>query len=165
MGAVDDATDSASSSARSGMSGASDAASSIADRLSSVGSRWFGSAKDTASDWRGRSKRAAAAMRGEDEHSLAVPVASTAIGFLAVGAGVMWLLDPERGADRRALVWEKTNQCISETGKMFRNAGESIRSQLGGGESNRAGSGRYASLGGSVETEPQSMPTSSSYNY
>jgi gas vesicle protein len=133
-----DASGSAADSARSGLAG--------------IGGRLFehlrGAAKDAtdrASDWSDRGRdaaeearsasgrylhRAASALSGEDQGSVAKPVAATAITCCAVGAGLMYLMDPDRGPARRRALYEQTQNCLNHTGTLFRTAGQHARSAL-----------------------------------
>jgi len=87
-------------------------------------------------DW--LSKRANAAKRrtgewlGYEDGIGAGTITSTAIGFCAVGAGVMYFMDPNRGRARRAWIADKTASCVRTTGHTMRSIGRSLANRCQG---------------------------------
>ncbi len=70
-------------------------------------------------DWLNRSTKALG--RDEDHHY--VGQTTCALGSLALGAGLVYLLDPAEGTHRRERVVATTLRAVSETGDFFRKVG------------------------------------------
>jgi osmotically-inducible protein OsmY len=68
----------------------------------------------------------------KEEESHAGAYAATGISTLLVGAGLMYLLDPQRGAGRRKLAMDKATSVVSRTGRTFRQVGRDLRNRAGG---------------------------------
>lgn len=83
------------------------------------------------SDWiTGRAQKTAAKTRSmlgyeEPSHHYA-GWASGAVGTLAVGAGLMYFFDPDRGGARRARVGGMVADCVQNTGKTMRDLGSRL---------------------------------------
>jgi gas vesicle protein len=69
-------------------------------------------AHDRAVDAVNRGRRAI----GPEQSSPVVPVALTAVGFLALGAGAMYIVDPQKGRARRAWISDKVHSIIRRSG-------------------------------------------------
>ena len=68
----------------------------------------------------------------QEEESHAGAYAATGISTLLVGAGLMYLLDPQRGRARRALALDKATSIVNRTGRTFRQVGRDVRNRAGG---------------------------------
>lgn len=77
-------------------------------------------------------------------------VLSTALGFCAVGAGIMYFFDPEKGQRRRQWVIDQAEDCMSATGRIMHSAGSDIASQLRSltGQAKEAATDAYTSVAG-----------------
>jgi len=141
-----DATDAVSSSTRSTRSSLADAGSGAWDNVRGFGRNVYNRAADTVGGWWDSasdygddvSSRAGKAIRRagsyvphEEEHHY-VGQTACALGSLAIGAGIVWLLDPNRGRGRRAWLGDKTNSVLRETGDFFRKTGRHIANRSRG---------------------------------
>jgi len=82
-----------------------------------------------------RKAAASAAPAGwfrEEEESHAGAYAATGIGTLLLGAGLMYLLDPQRGAGRRKLAVDRATSVVNRTGRTFRQVGRDVRNRATG---------------------------------
>ena len=114
-----------------GAAAASSFGSSLADRagesaysLRKGAHRQMKSARKTASGW-----------FGHEEEKSYVPETSTAVSAvaaLAAGVGLMYLLDPNDGARRRALLRDKVTRCLNETGDFARRTGRHLANRSRG---------------------------------
>ncbi len=171
--AKDVGSDWSSTAARSAAgAGLADFGSRVADRVRG----WTSGISSSAGDWsdEGRSAvarardasgrllhRAGNAVGGEEEHGIIAPVAISAVTCCAIGAGVMYLFDPERGQKRREFLMEKTQDCVRETGNLFRQTGRSLRQQIsrvshlngGGGSKPASGEGKTTEVTGFGTTD------------
>ena len=68
----------------------------------------------------------------EEEESHAGAYAATGISTLLVGAGLMYLLDPQRGAHRRRVAVDRATSIVNRTGRTFRQVGRDMRNRAGG---------------------------------
>jgi gas vesicle protein len=73
-------------------------------------------------DWLNRSSLALG--RDEDHHY--VGQTACALGSLAIGAGAVYLFDPDQGQQRRAKIVGGTTHAVRETGEFFRKAGRRL---------------------------------------
>ncbi len=90
-----------------------------ANDLSSEARNKYG-ARD--SSWLNRSSRALG--RDEDHHYIGQT--ACALGSLAIGAGAVYLFDPDEGAKRRAQLVDRATYAVRETGDFFRKAGRRL---------------------------------------
>ncbi len=126
---------------------ASEAPASVRGRLSNLGHELIDRARhlgrsasshaedvsDDASGWLSRRRRAAAEMIDPESHrSHATGYAAAGVGTLLVGAGLMYLLDPQRGRQRRALLSDKATRFVNETGTAFRRSGRYLAGRAQG---------------------------------
>lgn len=86
----------------------------------------------------GRQTRKAAASAApanwfhHEEESHAGAYAATGLGTLLLGAGLMYVLDPQRGAARRKLALDKATSIVNRTGRTFRQVGRDVRNRATG---------------------------------
>ncbi|MGH7213736.1 MAG: hypothetical protein ACREIT_03095 [Tepidisphaeraceae bacterium] len=66
-----------------------------------------------------------------------------AVGALALGAGMMWLFDPDRGRSRRAWLGQKVPSVVRDVGHMARSAGVDLANR---------GKGLYYQTAGAVRS-------------
>jgi hypothetical protein len=71
------------------------------------------------------------ALTGEREHHYAGQTAC-AIGSMALGAGLIWALDPRLGRSRRAWLRNKSMHWLHETGDFFRATGRHVTGRMRG---------------------------------
>jgi osmotically-inducible protein OsmY len=67
-----------------------------------------------------------------EEESHAGAYAATGLGTLVLGAGLMYMLDPQRGRGRRALAMDKARSIVNRTGRTFRQVGQDLRNRTRG---------------------------------
>ncbi len=112
--------------------------SSLIDRVRGLSQRLAGSASDAAEDVTERARggyRSARRSVGswvsgeeEDSHLFAHTVGTAAI--VALGAGAMYFLDPDRGRARRAWAGQKVNGILNDTSRVFHQAGQCCADML-----------------------------------
>lgn len=68
----------------------------------------------------------------EEEESHAGAYATAGISTLLLGAAAMYLLDPNRGAGRRARVVDQATSVVNRTGRTFRRVGTDLRNRATG---------------------------------
>jgi len=68
---------------------------------------------------------------GEDSTPV-VPVALTAVGACALGAGIMYMTDPKLGRSRRAWLIDKSRSFMNRTGKSFYRTGKHMANRAKG---------------------------------
>ncbi|HEY2588019.1 MAG TPA: BON domain-containing protein [Tepidisphaeraceae bacterium] len=73
----------------------------------------------------------ARAMAGE-EHTPVMPVALTAVGCCAIGVGLMYLMDPHRGRQRRAWLADSLTGWVRNTGQTFYRTGRDVANRAAG---------------------------------
>ena len=76
-------------------------------------------------------------MAGE-EHTPVVPIALTAAGCCAIGIGLMYLMDPQRGRQRRAWLSDTFTGWIRGTGQTFYRSGSGVATRAYGAMSTGA---------------------------
>jgi gas vesicle protein len=101
---------------------ASDTGSSVADAFRHAGERAR----------RAAAHAAPANWFHKEEESHAGAYAGIGLGTLALGAAAMYLLDPERGASRRARVVDQATAACRRTGKTARQLGKDLRNRTTG---------------------------------
>jgi hypothetical protein len=77
---------------------------------------------------RGRVRHAA----GVEQSSPVLPIVLTAVGCCALGAGLMYVIDPHRGRARRAWLMDKTTSMVSRTGKSMYGRGKHLANRAYG---------------------------------
>jgi len=100
---------------------ASEAASAVGDTAHS----WFDSA-------RGLLSRNSPIERHSDYAMEPTAVSATAFSTILVGAGAMWLFDPQVGRSRRAWLGQKFTRAINEIGGFARATGRHLRNKTKG---------------------------------
>jgi len=129
-----------------------DKAKSLYDSARDVASGWLGRASDATADVRGRASdflddasdwgndqyqaakksykrgitRASSALGAEHQGISVAGAAFTALTTLAIGAGLMYLLDPKAGAQRRRMVRDKTMDAARQTGSAVSSAAQTV---------------------------------------
>src|SRR5262249_35945104 len=72
------------------------------------------------------SSRAPKPERHSDYAMEPAAVSATALGTLLIGAGAMWLFDPDRGRARRAWIGQKITRAVNEMGDFARATGRHL---------------------------------------
>jgi len=123
-------------------------ASSAAEGTASAGSFLSDRASDAGSGIRRGSRRAARTTKSwfgyeeEPRYAHYVPSTSTtvsALAALAAGVGLMYLMDPQDGNRRRAVLRDKSNRLVRETGDFFRKTGRHLANKSRGMQHQAAG--------------------------
>lgn len=70
-------------------------------------------------------------MAGEQETPV-MPIALTAVGCCAIGVGVMYLMDPQRGRQRRAWLSDTLTGWVRNTGQTFYRTGRDVANRAYG---------------------------------
>ena len=105
-----------------------------------------GDASDSASGWMGDWADRARGMTHGARHRMAkaldpdhvrgpghaVAYSAAGAGTLALGAGLMYFLDPQRGRPRRAWVGQKMTRFLNDTGRTFRSTGRHVWNRMHG---------------------------------
>jgi gas vesicle protein len=114
------------------------------DDVRKTGRRFFNRARgaaedagDTASSWFDSARswlpnRSMALERHSDYAMNPGAVSATAASTLLLGAGAMWLFDPERGRGRRAWIGQKAVHFLNEIGDFARATGRHLRNKTRG---------------------------------
>lgn len=97
----------------------------IARDLKDYGKGWWDKAK-------GAGSRIQRSVGKHEESSAVLPVTVTAIGCCALGAGLMFIIDPRLGRTRRAWLMDKANSIFRQTGKSFYRTGKDIANRAYG---------------------------------
>lgn len=95
------------------------------DRVRKMGSRLSDRASDAVGTARHR-------IAGEDESSSMTPVALTGLGCCALGVGLMYLMDPQRGRARRQWLADKAGSIVRQTGHTFYGTGRDLANRAYG---------------------------------
>lgn len=98
-------------------------------------------AQDAASDAR--------SLAGEEHSSPVLPVTLTAVGCCAIGVGMMYLMDPERGRSRRAWLSDTVGGWVRNTGQTFYRTGKDLANRATGASS----TGTSSSAGSPMRSE------------
>ena len=69
----------------------------------------------------------------EDEESHATAYTVAGISAAALGAGLIYLLDPNSGRSRRAAAADKVTRIVNDTGRAFRNTGKMVQDLMNRG--------------------------------
>jgi gas vesicle protein len=88
-----------------------------------MGHRLGARGEDAAHDARG--------MAGE-EHTPVLPITLTAVGCCAMGVGLMYMMDPQRGRQRRAWLSDTLTGWVRNTGKSFYRTGKDVANRAYG---------------------------------
>jgi len=95
------------------------------NQVRGLGKRLNSRAQDAAEDARARA--------GEQHSSPVLPVTLTAVGCCAMGIGLMYLMDPERGRARRAWLSDTVGGFVKSTGQTFYRTGKDLSHRVAGG--------------------------------
>ena len=76
---------------------------------------------------------------GEEPSSPAIPIAATAVGCAAIGVGLMFLMDPQRGQARRQWLVDGLSRAVKSTGASFYRTGKDVASRVTGSTDPSAG--------------------------
>lgn len=113
----------------------SDAASDAGDDITAYGNRLWKQVRGLGSKLSDRASDAADDLRsraGEQHDSPVLPVTITAIGCCAMGVGLMYLMDPQRGRSRRAWLTDKMTSLVRQTGQTFYRTGHDLANRTQG---------------------------------
>jgi len=103
----------------------------------------------------------------EREHHY-VGQTACALGSLALGAGLVWMFDPQLGRSRRAWVGQKSGKFLRESGEFFRRTGRDIANRTRGtyyqGRKMMRGRGRSSGMGSTGENAWTNEGGSMSYS-
>jgi hypothetical protein len=118
---------------------AGDSARRLLHRGSNRAEGWYDSGSSWLGSWgnAGRRRaekairRAGSYVPHEEDHHY-VGMTACALGSLALGAGLLYLFDPQQGRTRRAHLRDKTVRYTNETGDFFRKAGRHLSNHLRG---------------------------------
>jgi hypothetical protein len=123
-GAAESARDSGSSAysgARDTLSDWTDALGSLGRRFTKRASGWGHSAREYSSDAAGRARSYLPWHEEEESHATAYTVAG--LSAAALGAGLIYFLDPNNGRRRRALAGQQINRIVNDCGRAFNQSG------------------------------------------
>jgi gas vesicle protein len=112
----------------------------IGDNLSDYSKSLWKQVRGMGSDASDRARREARSYLGEK--SPVVPVTLTAIGCCAVGAGIMYIIDPRLGRARRAWLMDKSRSLVNQTGKSFYRTGRHMANKAQGVVAETRGAGK-----------------------
>jgi hypothetical protein len=111
-------------------------------------------------------------MESSHPYARATGLTAGTIGVLALGAGLMYFMDPDRGRGRRAWARDKIFSVSRRTGRRARSYGRHLRNELQGAahhaarqwtSDNRFGGGarqaEQGSTSASMESNRASMPS------
>lgn len=119
-----------------------DAGSDYADNITDYGNRLWQQVRGLGNKLNARARDAAddaRSMAGEQHSSPVLPVTLTAVGCCAMGIGLMYLMDPQRGRARRAWLSDTLGHMVKSTGQTFYRTGKDLsnrmsgKSEMGGG--------------------------------
>lgn len=111
----------------------SDAASGVAENVTDYGNRLWNQVRGLGRRITGRAQDLAEEARGSAEPSSGLlPVALTGVGCCAIGVGMMYLMDPQRGRSRRAWLADKTTSFVRRTGRTFYRSGQDLANRAYG---------------------------------
>ena len=94
-------------------------------RVRKIGNRLGDRASDAVSSARHR-------IAGEEESSPVLPITLTGVGCCALGVGLMYLMDPQRGRTRRAWLSDKVTSFVGQTGRTFYGTGRDMANRAYG---------------------------------
>jgi gas vesicle protein len=96
------------------------------DELRGRATDWAGDLKDSAQSRYGKWLNRTSLQLGRDEDHHYVGQTACALGSLALGAGAVYLLDPDLGHERRAQLVGRATYAVRETGDFFRKTGRHL---------------------------------------
>ena len=104
------------------------------DKVSEYGDQLWGQLRGFGKKLGSRAEDAIHRARsfGEEPSSPVVPIAATAVGCAAIGVGLMFLMDPERGKARRKWITDGVSNFVRSTGASFYRTGKDLASRATG---------------------------------
>lgn len=123
------------------------AGSDYADDITDYGNRLWKQVRGLGNKLSARAQDAAdeARSRASEQHSSPVlPVTFTAVGCCAMGIGLMYLMDPDRGRARRAWLSDTLGGLVKSTGQTFYRTGKDLSDRFTGGSSSAGYASRSA---------------------
>jgi len=111
----------------------------IRDNLSDYGKSLWKQVRGQGEDLSYRARKQARSYLGE--RSPVIPVTLTAIGCCAIGAGIMYIVDPRLGRARRAWLLDKSRSIVNRTGKSFYRTGRHMANKAKGAVAEARGAG------------------------
>jgi len=129
----------------------------IRDNLSGYSKSLWKQLRGTGEDMSDRARKQARSYLGE--RSPVVPVTLTAVGCCAIGAGIMYIVDPRLGRARRAWLLDKSRSIVNRTGKSFYRTGRHMTNKAKGvvAETRGAGQDLYQDLVARVQSSIKGM--------
>lgn len=121
-----------------------DAGGDYADNITDYGNRLWNQVRGLGNKLNTRARDAADDVRsrvGPQHSSPVLPVTITAVGCCAMGVGLMYLMDPQRGRARRAWLSDTVSGFVRNTGQTFYRTGKDLKSRMTGSEGDRSQSG------------------------
>jgi gas vesicle protein len=128
---ADDVSTSASSRASDAMDSARDAASNVGSAAMGYLSSARKQARAASSLW-SRASSSLPEVESSHPYARATGISAGTIGVLALGAGLMYFMDPDRGRGRRAWARDKIFSVSRRTGRQARSYGRHLRNELKG---------------------------------
>lgn len=121
-----------------------DAGSDYADNITDYGNRLWDQVRGLGNKLNARARDAAddaRSMAGQQHSSPVLPVTLTAVGCCAMGVGLMYLMDPQRGRARRAWLADTVSGFLHNTGQTFYRTGKDLSNRMTGGQGGQGGQG------------------------
>lgn len=114
---------------------ASDYTGNVTDQITDYSNRLWDQVRGLGNKVRGHADHAVHSARETiGEHTTPVlPITLTAVGCCAIGGGLMFLMDPQRGRSRRAWLIDKTTSFVRGTGQSFYKTGQHLANRAYGG--------------------------------
>lgn len=112
-----------------------DAGSDYADNITDYGNRLWNQVRGLGNKLNARAQDAAEDARwrvGEQHSSPVLPVTLTAVGCCAMGIGLMYLMDPERGRARRVWLSDTVGGFVKSAGQTFYRTGKDLSDRFAG---------------------------------
>ena len=128
--------------------GYADTGSAYADNITDYGNQLWNQVRGLGKKLNSRAHDAADDARsrvGEQHSSPVLPVTLTAVGCCAMGVGLMYLMDPERGRARRAWLSDTVSGFVRNTGRTFYRTGKDLSNRVTRAESNSRSGGPASS--------------------
>jgi gas vesicle protein len=98
----------------------------LGEKYSGKASKWANDLKENAQARYGKWLNKSSLALGRDEDHRYVGQTVCALGSLALGAGAVYLFDPEQGHQRRSNLIGNATHVVQETGDFFRKAGRRL---------------------------------------
>jgi gas vesicle protein len=123
-----------------------------ADNVTDCGNQLWGQLRGLRNKLSSRAEDAIERARsfGEEPASPVMPIAATAVGCAALGVGLMFLMDPQRGQARRKWLMDGVARLVRNTGSSFYRTGKDLADRATGAADDM---GRHYATGGPVASE------------